>query len=214
MWIVDEVDREPCAAEPVHSSILPATTFHPSPAGPCDDAGSLVGTSRASQRAASSNRSPQTRDEPGSSARPTGAVASRLLEFFIEASAAYGRATYPTFDDPGELIDHHVPERDSELRRQIQDEYGHEATWLNANRPSTSRDLERSAKSQTASPNWSARITSPAVRFWFWFRIRYERRVWFTITRLQALDDHMLKDMGIRRSQIESVVRHTDRYDW
>ena len=212
MWIADQVDSEASAAEPVHSSMLPATTFRPSPAGPWDDAGSLVGTSRASQRAASNDRSPQTRDEPGSSTRPVGTVAFRLLEFFVEAFAAYGRATYPTFDDPGELIDHHVPERDSELRWQIQDEYGHEAPWLNASHPSTSRDLERSAKTQTASPSWSARITSPVVRFWFW--MRYERRVWFTITRLQALDDHMLKDIGIHRSQIESVVRHADRYDW
>ena len=214
MWIVDQVDIEACEAEPVHSSMLPATTFRPSPAGPCDDAGSLVGTSRASQRAASNNRSPQTRHEPGSLPRPIATFRSWLLELFIEGFAAYGRATYPTFADPGELIDHKVPERDSELSWEIQDEYGHEAPWLNGNHPSTSRDLERSAKSQTASPSWSARITSPAVRFWFWFRIRYERRVWFTITRLQALDDHMLKDMGIRRSQIESVVRHTDRYDW
>jgi hypothetical protein len=119
MWIVDQVDREPCAAEPVHSSILPATTFGPSPAGQCDDAGSLVGTSRANQKPASSNRSPQTRHEPGSSLRPITTVRSRLLEFFIEAFTAYGRATYPTFADPGELIDHQVPERDSHLRSQI-----------------------------------------------------------------------------------------------
>jgi uncharacterized protein YjiS (DUF1127 family) len=212
MWIADQVDSEASAAEPVHSSMLPATTFGLSPAGPCDDAGSLVGTSRASQRPASSNRSPQTRHVSSSSPRPITTATSRLLEFFIEAFAAYGRATYPTFADPGELIDHKVPERDSELSWEIQDEYGHEAPWLNGNHPSTSRDLERSAKSQTASPSWSARIASPIVRFWYW--MRYERRVWFTITRLQALDDHMLKDMGIHRSQIESVVRHTDRYDW
>ena len=211
MWIVDQVDIEACEAEPVHSSMLPATTFGPSPAGPCDDAGSLVGTSRASQRPASSNRSPQTRHEPGSLPRPIATFRSWLLELFIEGFAAYGRATYPSFADPGEFIDHQVPERDSRLRSQIQDEYGHEAPWLNANHPSTSRDLERSTKSRIASPSWSARITSPIVRFWFW--MRYERQVWCTIATLQVLDDHMLKDIGIHRSQIESVARRADRYD-
>jgi uncharacterized protein YjiS (DUF1127 family) len=212
MWIADQVDSEASAAEPVHSSMLPATTFRPSPAGQFDDAGSLVGTSRASQTPASSNRSPQTLDEPGSSPRPTRIVTSRLLEFFIEAFAAYGRATYPTFADLGELIDHQVPDRDSQLHSQFQDEYGHEAPWLNANHTSTSGDVDRSTKWQTASPSWSTRITSPIVRFWFW--MRYERQVWLKITALQALDDRTLKDIGIHRSQIESAVRHTDRYDW
>jgi uncharacterized protein YjiS (DUF1127 family) len=212
MWIVDQVDRELCAAEPVHSSMLPATAVGPSPAGQCDVAGSLVGTSRASQSPASSNRSPQARHAPDLSLRPITTVTSWLRELVIDGFAAYGRAMCPSFVDQGELIDHQVPERDSQPRGQMQGEYGHEAPWLNANHPSASQDPERSTKSQTASPSWSTRITSPIVRFWFW--IRYERQVWFKITTLQALDDHILKDIGIHRSQIESVVRHTDRYDW
>jgi uncharacterized protein YjiS (DUF1127 family) len=137
---------------------------------------------------------------------------SWLRELLVEGFAAYGRTTYQSFADLGELIDHQVPERDSHLRSQFQDEYGHETPWLNANHPSTSRDLERSTKSRIASPSGSARITSPIVRFWFW--MRYERQVWFTITTLQLLDDHMLKDIGIHRSQIESVATRADRYNW
>ena len=88
MWIADLVASEARAAEPVHSSMLPATTSGPSPAGPCDDVGSLVGTSRASQTPASSNRSPQTRHEPGSSPRPITKVTSWLQELLVEGFAA------------------------------------------------------------------------------------------------------------------------------
>jgi uncharacterized protein YjiS (DUF1127 family) len=42
----------------------------------------------------------------------------------------------------------------------------------------------------------------------------YERQVWFTITTLPVLDNHMLKDIGIHRSQIESVATRADRYNW
>jgi uncharacterized protein YjiS (DUF1127 family) len=192
--------------------MLPATAVGPSPAGQCDVAESLVGTSRASQSPASSNRSPQARHAPDLSLRPITTVTSWLRELFIDGFAAYGRAMCPSFVDQGDLIDHQVPERDSQPRGQMQGQYGHEAPWLNANHLSASQEAERSTKSQTASPKWSTRITSPIVRFWFW--MRYERQVWLKITTLQALDDHILKDIGIHRSQIESVVRHTDRYDW
>lgn len=39
-------------------------------------------------------------------------------------------------------------------------------------------------------------------------RLWYRRQV--TIHRLQELDDHMLKDIGLGRSEIDGLVRNTD----
>jgi uncharacterized protein YjiS (DUF1127 family) len=44
--------------------------------------------------------------------------------------------------------------------------------------------------------------------------LRRTRRIRSTITRLEALDDHILKDIGINRCQIEGIARHRDRWRW
>jgi uncharacterized protein YjiS (DUF1127 family) len=46
-----------------------------------------------------------------------------------------------------------------------------------------------------------------AIASWaFW--IRKELRVRRGISELMALDDHMLRDIGVTRAEIESVARH------
>jgi uncharacterized protein YjiS (DUF1127 family) len=60
---------------------------------------------------------------------------------------------------------------------------------------------------------WVARvwIISPVTRCWSW-----ASREWVvgqTVTALQKLDDRTLKDVGLDRCQIASVVRDTYRYD-
>jgi uncharacterized protein YjiS (DUF1127 family) len=41
-----------------------------------------------------------------------------------------------------------------------------------------------------------------------WSALCREWQTQRTIARLEALDDHMLKDIGIHRSQIQSVAKH------
>ena len=60
--------------------------------------------------------------------------------------------------------------------------------------------------------DWFARIASTIARFWF--RSRRERHVRLTSAALQALDDRMLKDIGLRRFQIESAVLNGGRDEW
>jgi uncharacterized protein YjiS (DUF1127 family) len=61
-----------------------------------------------------------------------------------------------------------------------------------------------------ASFGWSARIRSRVVRLWSAFRrMRQMRRA---IAELEVLDDRMLKDIGICRCEIESIVRYGDFY--
>jgi uncharacterized protein YjiS (DUF1127 family) len=60
------------------------------------------------------------------------------------------------------------------------------------------RILARSTRSASSSL-LIARLWSALCREWQTQR---------TIVRLEALDDHMLKDIGIHRSQIPSVAKH------
>jgi uncharacterized protein YjiS (DUF1127 family) len=60
--------------------------------------------------------------------------------------------------------------------------------------------------------NWLASIASTIARFWS--RSRQERHARLMIAKLQALDDKMLKDIGIHRSQIESAVLNGEWAEW
>lgn len=60
----------------------------------------------------------------------------------------------------------------------------------------------------------------PAARAWLWSATRSAQRackVWYerreAMHRLGSLDDHMLKDLGISRDQIEMAVTR-GRADW
>jgi uncharacterized protein YjiS (DUF1127 family) len=101
----------------------------------------------------------------------------------------------------GDLTDSRERTRDSELRRPPTASYSRIA-----------EDPSRSAKPRTASPRWSTSIASPVIKLWS--RMRRALRIRRTITRLEALDDHMLKDIGIHRSQIEGAARHHNGHYW
>jgi len=60
--------------------------------------------------------------------------------------------------------------------------------------------------------NWLTRIASTIARFWS--RRRWERHARRMIAELQALDDAMLKDIGIHRCQIESAVLNGEWAEW
>jgi uncharacterized protein YjiS (DUF1127 family) len=53
---------------------------------------------------------------------------------------------------------------------------------------------------------WSAPARLLTARLWS--ALYGEWQIQRAIARLEALDDYMLKDIGIHRSQIKSVVRH------
>ncbi len=76
----------------------------------------------------------------------------------------------------------------------------------------TSQDNQRSAGVQIASPAWNARIISRLVMLWA--RMRRAQNIRRTITTLESLDDRTLKDIGMHRCQIQSVVTHRDRHQW
>jgi uncharacterized protein YjiS (DUF1127 family) len=60
--------------------------------------------------------------------------------------------------------------------------------------------------------DWLARIASTIARFWSrWHRVQHVRLM---STELQALDDRMLKDIGLQRCQIESAVLSGGRAEW
>lgn len=211
MRIVDQVDRNTCIAKRAHVSTFAGTAYRPTIVGQCEDSSSLVGSRPGSEGPASRDGSLQSLSEPDASQRPIARAMSRLMTLLIEGFAAYGEALSPTLIYPGELIDDEELEQTAQPRWQAQDERRSKMPWPDASPPRKLEDSARSAKSQTASPGWSARITSFAARVWS--RIRHERRVWLTVTSLEALDDRTLDDIGMHRSQIGSIARREDRYE-
>jgi uncharacterized protein YjiS (DUF1127 family) len=59
---------------------------------------------------------------------------------------------------------------------------------------------------------WLARIASNFASFWS--RSRRKRHAWVMSAELQALDDRMLKDIGLQRFQIESAVLYGEQLGW
>jgi uncharacterized protein YjiS (DUF1127 family) len=60
--------------------------------------------------------------------------------------------------------------------------------------------------------DWLARIASTIARFWA--RWRRERLALLPSADLQALDDAMLKDIGVHRCMIDSAVLAGGRAEW
>jgi uncharacterized protein YjiS (DUF1127 family) len=158
------------------------------------------------------NRPPQSRFELNASGRRTATAMPWLVAWLIEGFAAYRDAMYPSIVDRGELIDGQELERNSQTRWQDQGKHGSNVPWLNASQPRMSEAAERSAGARTASPGWSAKIAAPVTRLWS--EVHHERETRLTMTKLEALDDHTLKDIGLHRSQVESVVKHHESYRW
>jgi uncharacterized protein YjiS (DUF1127 family) len=156
--------------------------------------------------AANENGSAQSVPEHDAPRRPFTTPISSLVAHFIESLAAYGSVSH------GGPTDSHEPTQDSELRRPSAIGRQSDTPWLTASYSRIAEDPLRWAEPRTASPGWSATIASPFISFWS--RMRRARMIRLTITRLEALDDHILKDIGLHRSQIESVARHYDRHNW
>jgi uncharacterized protein YjiS (DUF1127 family) len=159
--------------------------------------------------AANENEPAQSVPEHDAPRRPFTTAISWLVAHFTESLTAYGEAIYL---DHGDLTDSQEPTRDPELRRPSAIGRRSDAPWLTASYSRIAEDPSRSAELRTASPGWSATIVSPFIRIWSRMRRAQMKRL--TITRLEALDDHMLKDIGLHRSQIEGVARHHDGYNW
>jgi uncharacterized protein YjiS (DUF1127 family) len=202
MRIVDQVHHQTSslvldtrAAEKAHVSVY---------------SGAVDGGAAARARSESENRPGQSKSEPAESRRPIAAAMYWLVAQLIEAFAAHGEGIHPGPAYQGELIDDQELEQGSQRHCQTQDERWSEVPWLNATRVWTSEELGESARPQTDRPGWSRRITARVARFWS--RMHSKQSARLAITRLETLDDHMLKDIGIHRCQIESGVRHGDRY--
>ena len=166
---------------------------------PHKNAGSPVAPSRAKSTA---------------SQRPASAAMSGLVAFLAENFAGRGEAVYPSLLDYAGWIDASEVtngERPGQgLLPRWQDQHENEVPRPNASYLRTSEDFEGSANTQPASRGWSGTITSCLTGFWS--RLCREWEVSSTVRGLQALDDQTLRDIGLHRSEIESVARHRDRY--
>jgi len=160
------------------------------------------------------NENGSAQSVPGHDAprRPFTTAISSLVAHFIESLAVYGEAIYPSWVCHGGPTDSHEPTRDSELRRPSAIGRQSNAPWLISGYLRIAEDPLRPAEPRTASPGWSATTASPFIRSWS--RMRRARMIRLTITELESLDDHILKDIGLHRSQIGSVARHYDCHNW
>jgi uncharacterized protein YjiS (DUF1127 family) len=161
---------------------------------------------------AGASRPAPSRSEPNAQRRPIATAIAWVVAHFIEGFEAYGNAIYPSFVDHGGLIDDPRQNRDSELRGPAEIWHLSGAPWPNTSDPQMVENPGQSTEPRTASPGWSATIAYLVIRVWS--RVSRARRTRLTVTRLEALDDHMLKDIGVHRCQIESIARHRDRNEW
>jgi uncharacterized protein YjiS (DUF1127 family) len=161
---------------------------------------------------AGASRPAPSLSEPNAPRHPIATAIAWVVARLIGGFATYGAAIYPSFIDNGGFTDDPEPNRDSELRRPAEIWRLSGAPWLNASYPRMVENPRRSAEPRTAPSGWSATNATTVVRFWS--RLRRTRRIRPTITRLEALDDHVLKDIGINRCQIEDIARHRDRCKW
>jgi uncharacterized protein YjiS (DUF1127 family) len=70
-------------------------------------------------------------------------------------------------------------------------------------KPLVDADLRRTARLMTLSAPWHA-VARAATTIAAWYRRRRELR--HNIAALSALSDHMLKDIGMHRSEIASIA--------
>lgn len=140
--------------------------------------------------------------EPLASRGSIAAMLSWLLSFLIDGFAASGNAMAPHCLEANAHVDDQDLERNARPRT-----YGEHA--LGPNIVSALRsNLSDSGETESNRTIAPTRPASPSARFWS--GLGRERNVRQTIMSLSALDDLTLKDIGLHRSQIESVARYGD----
>jgi uncharacterized protein YjiS (DUF1127 family) len=162
------------------------------------------------------------------------AVVSWIFAQALAGCAAYGEAMYPGLVGAGEPVDQRDPVRGtscehgnpnqlqsrtsglSEISSIASDEIrGRRPLLVSRQTQSSSaavvktEQLERSEAPRAASTGWRAFITSFLARFRS--RIRRGRDSRLAIAELRALDDRMLRDIGISRCDIEHPAGRGDR---
>jgi uncharacterized protein YjiS (DUF1127 family) len=139
--------------------------------------------------------------------RPARGAAVWCRDWVVEAFAAYAHAMYPSFAE----ADDEVAWRDQrleELLRHPSVAIGESTVpWLYALDPWTPEEpFEPYRKPEKL--GWFTRLRAAVTRFREWLRREFLARR--TAAGLSVLDDHSLKDIGLHRSQIESIARHGD----
>lgn len=145
---------------------------------------------------------------PESSRRGSRGAMSWLATVVIESLAVSAQAVYPVCPAPNKTGDE---DGEPALQAFRQAEPGSDPAWSYPVKLSSFDDLLAMEKVSTVSFGRSVRIRSRVVRLWSAFcRARQMRRA---IAELKALDDRMLKDIGICRCEIEGIVRYGDFYE-
>jgi uncharacterized protein YjiS (DUF1127 family) len=156
---------------------------------------------------AGTDGSPRLSLSPVSSRQGSRGAMSWLATVMIESLAASAQTMYPVCPVPNQTRDEDG-EPASQGFRQV--ELGSDPAWSNPVQSSSFDDLLATEKVSIASSGWSARIRSRVVRLWSAFcKRRQMRRV---VAELEVLDDRVLRDIGIDRCEIESIVTYGDFY--
>jgi uncharacterized protein YjiS (DUF1127 family) len=132
-----------------------------------------------------------------------------LMACLVESFAAYGTTMHQSFAGPGERIDRQQPKPYSPPGGHNKNVNGIELLQLQGGRPATNEEATRSADMQIASPVRTTSLIADVCS-----QMRRRRKQKLTVTELEALDDYVLKDIGLHRCQIERVARHWDLYRW
>jgi uncharacterized protein YjiS (DUF1127 family) len=159
------------------------------------------------------------------------AVGSWIFAQALAGCAAYGEAMYPGLVGVGEPVDQRDPVRGapsergypnqptsglSEISSIASDEIRGRRPFLVSRQTQSSsaavvktEQLERSEAPRAASAGWRAFVTSFIARYRSRIRRGRDRRL--AITELRALDDRMLRDIGISRCDVEQLAGRGDR---